>query len=88
MERLRKTEIYFIKVPKKIFVTTVTELPEVLTNKKPISTAIKYLKLSRDNLNNNSAETELTDVLYLNNADPIFLFNYINTTSPISAVPD
>ena len=69
-------------------VTAVTELPEALTNKKSISTAAKHLKLPRGNLSNNSAETGPTDVLYLNNADPIFLPNYTDTTSPIFAAPD
>ena len=75
-------------MPKKIFVTAVTELPEILINKRPINTAAKYFKLPRDNLSNNSAKTGFTDVLYPNNADSIFLFNCTNITSPISAVPN
>ena len=42
-------------------VTIVIKLPKILTNERPISTAVKYFKLPRNNLNNNSAETEFTD---------------------------
>ena len=69
-------------------ITAVTELPEVLTDKRSTSTAVKHPKLPRGNLSNNSAETGPTDVLYPDNADPIFLPNRANITSPISAVPD
>ena len=42
-------------------IIAVTKLPKILTNKRPINTAIKYFKLFRGNLNNNSAETEFID---------------------------
>ena len=42
-------------------ITAVTKLPKILTDKRPISAAIKYPKLSRGNLNNNNTETGPTD---------------------------
>ena len=39
-------------------ITVVIKSPKVLINKRPISAAVKYFKLSRGNLSNNSAETE------------------------------
>ena len=48
-------------MPEKIFITAVIKSPKILINKKPKNTAIKYFKLFRGNLNNNSAETGFID---------------------------
>ena len=45
VKRLRKAEVYFTEIPKKVPVTVITKLPKILINKRPISTAIKYFKL-------------------------------------------